>query len=90
LWGICLLNGWRRAAVARPPQLGAETRTPRDRHRCLAEARFDELQNVVDKIQFGEQEDQVAKLCGQISGLKDKERQQRQELDKCLLSLDIS
>jgi membrane-associated HD superfamily phosphohydrolase len=39
---------------------------------------------------FGEQEDQVAKLRGQISELKDKEQQQRQELDKYLLSLDIA
>ena len=39
---------------------------------------------------FGEQEDRVEKLRGQISELKGKEQQQRQELDKYLLSLDIA
>jgi hypothetical protein len=39
---------------------------------------------------FGEQEDQVEKLRGQIAELKDQEQQQRKELDKYLLSLDIA
>jgi hypothetical protein len=39
---------------------------------------------------FGEQEDQVEKLRGQIAELKGTEQQQRQDLDKYLLSLEIA
>ena len=39
---------------------------------------------------FGEQEDQVEKLRGQIAELKGAEQQQRQDLDKYLLSLEIA
>jgi hypothetical protein len=39
---------------------------------------------------FGEQEDQVEKLRGQIAELKGTEQQQRQELDRYLLALEIA
>jgi hypothetical protein len=39
---------------------------------------------------FGEQEDQVEKLRGQIAELKDTEQKQRQDLDKYVLALDIA
>jgi hypothetical protein len=38
---------------------------------------------------FGEQEDQFGKLRDEIEGLKKKEQQQREELDKYLLSLEV-
>jgi hypothetical protein len=39
---------------------------------------------------FGEQEDQFGKLRGEIEELKKKEQQQRQDLDKYLLSLEVA
>jgi septal ring factor EnvC (AmiA/AmiB activator) len=39
---------------------------------------------------FGEQEDQVEKLRGQIAELRDQEQQQRTSLDEYLLKLDVA